>query len=609
MTIVILAKALLPGLPPPIWQPIDLNLYAVILSMGLELTIEIDRSQTGGTFTNHDLISGIVKLTSTSSAALAYIQVKLEGISTSQMTIPYYKNKNEVRQVSVLDVHRLLYDTLIVFPPENVRNVSKAKDFTITPGTYTYPFQFRIPLKTNCAKNESGPTYTSSNPLGAFSLDALKRDLNDIGLINHQDPGSRHYSSQLPPTLPSKNHSAEIKYFVKATCKRSSLFKMSSRSHDFFTFLPLDLMDVFAPVGLHEQEYKEVFFRKDVVFKNRIPEIVGVKMEKEAVTPRPQIYERKKSYFSSFFSPPSPPIPPEKPRRTSSGRSIDVQNTDVPFAFEIRFQHPARLSPTEPPQFKLFLVSNTNPLNYTLAQYGKPEESNGLGIVYLQRLVFELLVVTEISVLAYNGRTTDVHRSRLENKIPICNNTFQDLTLDLMYSKRQKSTSASSNGHLNLNCYELEIPRKYYENFKLPRDLAPTFKTCNLERIYSLAVTAGVSSERVAGLSSREMEKHTKYLDLACYNIIVLSGLKLTQALHSNASNPSFGTSVDSNKDNGRLGELRPPMAQRPSEKGRQSTGSYEDSTLPLPTYEDVVRESSYQDDSEHIRARHRYQK
>lgn len=577
--------------------------------MGLELKIEIDRSQTGGTFTNHDLITGIVKLTSTSSAALAYIQVKLEGISTSQMTIPYYKSKNEVRQQSVLDTHKLLYDSLIVFPPENVRQVSKTKDFTITPGTYTYPFQFRIPLKTNCVKNDGGPTFTASNPLGAFNLDSLRRDLNDMRLTNHQNPNSNHFSSQLPPTLPSSNHSAEIRYFVKATCKRSSFFKMSLRSHDHFTFLPLDLMDVFAPVGLHEQEYKEVFFRKDIVFKNRIPEVVGVKMEKEPLTPRPQMYERKKSLFSSFFSPPSPPIPPEKPRRTSSGRSINVQNTDVSFAFEIRFQYPARLSPTEPPQFKLFLVSNTNPLTYTLAQYGKPDESNGLGIVYLQKLVFELIVITEISVLAYNGRTTDVHRSRLENKIPICNNTFQDLTLDLMYSKKQKSTSASSNGHLNLNCYELEIPRKYYENFKLPRDLAPTFKTCNLERIYTLAVTAGVSSERVVGCSSREMEKRTKYLDLACYNIVVLSGLKLTQALHSNASNPSFGTSFDSNKENGRPNELRPPPAQRLSEKGRQSMGSAEESTLPLPTYEDVVRESSYQDDSEHIRARHRYQK
>lgn len=582
--------------------------------MGIDLNIEIDRTRTAGTFTNYDVISGIVKLTNTSSLSLAYIQVKLEGLSHTQMFVPLRRKKKEHEKHMITDTHKVLYDSHIVFPPENVRKVSLAKEFTLTPGTYTYPFLFRIPLKSGCLKGSAGRTSSFGFPSNAVDINVgnllnvsgLKATLNQLLQGAQQGPDLAHFPGQLPPSLLSMGHSASIRYFIKVTCNRASIFKTNVRATDPFNFLPLDLDDHFQPLMLQEEEYREVYFRKDITFKNRIPQVVAVKMDEKSYQrpPMPQ-QNSKKGFFSSFFTPPSPPVPPEKPRRTNSGRLIDIHENDVNFAFEIRFRHPAILSPTNLPRFKLFFVSNEDPSNYSLAQYGKPQESNGLGVVYLQKLKFDLVVVTNISVVDKDYGAYDVHRSRSEDVIPICNNTYKDLPLDLMNSKKQKSLSASSNGFVALNSYELEIPRKYYENFKLPRDLAPTFKTCNIERTYSLMVVAGVSSEKIGSSSSRpEADKRIKFIDLLCPNIKVLSGLKMTEALHSNALNPSFGTNQEGDA---RVGDYKPPLPHKNSEKSRNSVGSVEDSSLPLPTYEDVVRENSYQDNSEHLRARHRY--
>ena len=53
-----------------------------------DVKIEIDRTSTGGTFTNYDIIKGTVRLIVTNSITLNYIQVKLEGVSKSQLSIP-----------------------------------------------------------------------------------------------------------------------------------------------------------------------------------------------------------------------------------------------------------------------------------------------------------------------------------------------------------------------------------------------------------------------------------------------------------------------------------------------------------------------------------------
>ena len=111
-----------------------------------DVKIEIDRSHTDGAFTNYDIIKGNVTLVVTKAITLNWIQVKLEGESTTQLLIPKFNNnkKKKEKDKIIQDIHKVLYDTTIVFPPDNVRQVSQAKEFTLAPGNYSYPFEFKI---------------------------------------------------------------------------------------------------------------------------------------------------------------------------------------------------------------------------------------------------------------------------------------------------------------------------------------------------------------------------------------------------------------------------------------------------------------------------------
>lgn len=632
--------------------------------MGYDVQIEIDRSRTGGTFTNHDIISGVVKLTTTSELTLSYIMVKLEGVAETQLVIPAggrhdnlrsnrgkrdrRAEKRDKKDKFRLDIHKVLYDSSVVFPPENVRQVSQAKDFTLTPGTYTYGFQFKIPLSNSCKKltGISNKILFSKNSFdvvinnGNFNGRTLINSANNYILgMNPGRPGFNngkqaqsqdyHIDAQLPPSLLDMKGMASIKYFVKVTCKRSSFLKTNLRAFDPFVFLPLDLNNPYSPFreGQQFEEYRERFFRKELVFRDRVPEIVGVKVppSTKALPSTPEMKGSK--FFSSFFGTSSPKYSPTMPARSLSPATVALKPVDVPFAFEMRMPHPPRLSPTATPNFKLHFVSEVDPVHYSLAKHGKPEQSNGLGVVYLQSLKFELKSVTLISVLDNDGNTSEIHQSRVEETLPLCNNTYQNLQFDLRKCKRQNSSSATSAGFIGPNAYELEIPSKYYENFRLPRNLAPSFQTCNISRGYGLYVVAGISSEKMFEAGSlREANEKIKYVDIFCPDIQVLSGLKLTSTLHSNASGTSLGKVQNSR--NGSLSsgfppDHKPPIPERQSqhsvpyfnEKGSDlslplgglNISEEGNGNVPLPTYNDVIRESSYQDDSEHQRARYRY--
>ena len=86
-----------------------------------------------------------------------------------------------------------------------------------------------------------------------------------------------------------------------------------------------------------------------------------------------------------------------------------ITPVNVPFSFEIRFRHPAFLTPGKLPTFKLYLVSTVNPLQYSLDKYGEPEESNGLGVVYLQNITVSLISTTSISIVENDSGMNEFH--------------------------------------------------------------------------------------------------------------------------------------------------------------------------------------------------------
>ncbi|KAI5959765.1 uncharacterized protein KGF55_004997 [Candida pseudojiufengensis] len=664
-----------------------------------DVKIEIDRTTTDGTFTNHDIIKGSVTLVVTKAITLNWIQVKLEGISSTQLSIPKQLNNRKDRDKKeklIKDDHKVLYDTQIVFPPDNVRQVSQAKDFTLAPGNYSYGFEFKIPLNNSCVKMGGITNKVSLNLKtfdvminnGNFNSTFVKNKANQFineygvplngsnqkGSIKPPQNQQQHYhiTSQLPPSLSGIGDFAKIKYFLKVTCKRSSFLKTNLRAYDPFIFLPLDLdMNNRPLLGNQEFEvdYREAFVRKELIFRNRIPEIVGVKFptnstrktnEKKALPAVPNIAPKKQGLISRLFGSDSnvssslntsnvysqashqiPHSSSEKPRKFIP----EINAKDVPFSFEIRFRYPAFLIPTKPPSFKLFLISSLNPQRYSLAEYGKPDESNGLGIIYLQKLTITLTSTTLVSVVENDGASNEYHMGQHEERIDICNNTYQNLKFDLMHSQLNRNASSVSSNNLNSptnSIYEIEIPRKYFDNCILPDHLSPSFKTCNITRKYNLNIKAGFSCEIIKDFRDKsELSKKIKYVDLQCVNIKVLSGLNITSTLHNNASRSSIPT-LSQNSTSNNTPQLHTPPPTLPSKASERSyshssispmnhsspqnngsshnesnghiqdhetnENSTNEPTAMLPTYEDVVLESSYQDNSEHQRARRRYQ-
>lgn len=606
-----------------------------------DVNIEVDRSENGGTFTNYDIIRGVVNLTVTTSISLNYIQVKLEGISRSQLVIPAEKRPRKDRDKKdkmVSDIHKVLYESSVVFPPDNVQKVSQAKEFTLTPGNYQYPFEFRIPLNNSCVKLQ-GITNKVLFNRKTFDINFINGSLNCTNVKNMAQKYYQHYtgsqnmpttqefetsnyhlSSQLPPSLSGMQDFASIKYFVKVTCKRSSFLKTNLRAYDPIIFLPLDLDTKNRPLSGDFEEYKEEFIRRELIFKNRIPSIVGVKVPPEVTKkkelPNTPYFPKRKSFLQKVFSPALEPLqlpePPNYNKPTSETYYPEISSKDVPFSFEVRFRHPSFLIPTKLPSFRLFLISKVDPLKYTLSQYGKPDKSNGLGVVYLQELNIELISTTVNSVI--EDSTGELHKGRIVEKISMCKNRYKNLKFDLKNCRKQKSDKfAVSNNSL---MYELEIPKEHFQNAILPDHVSPSFKTCNISRSYTLTISAGFSDINLT--DSQYLERKVKHVDLVFQNIRVVSGLNMTSTLHANSSGlnvPQEFPSSTNEKRNGSVvnlinGQNVITNNGSPNETSSNSTDAITNDQQPvvLPTYDDVMRESTFQHNSDHLQARRRYQ-
>lgn len=543
--------------------------------MGYDVKVIIDRTLSEGTFTNNDEISGVVKFVTTSPVSLTSIQVKLEGVSTTELIIPDRRHlrvgetnrRRDKREKVLRDVHKVLYDTMVVFPPENVRPVSKAKEFTLPPGNYEYPFRFKIPLASECSK-VSGISNKVSFNTKTFDLKINNGNFNTLVIMaaandyitqlsnpdahlrnqksrNHElEQNQYHIVGQLPPTMKVSDKQGSVEYFVKVTCKRLSFLKSNFRAQDPFDFLPLDLDEGGRPLSLQAVERnREIFFRK--TFNLHDP---------SKSLPDPPT---NKGFFSSLFGSSS-----SAPNRHSAS------SNSFPVHFEVRFKHPALLMPRRPPPFRLFLVTEVPPINFA----DKAGISNGKGVVYLQGLKIELYSITTISVLESDGSRKEIHQGRCAETIPLCTNQYQNLVLDLKDLRDLKSAFTSGATATASGSYEFEIPKKYYENCTVPRTLAPTFRTCNIARSYSLGVVASFSDTQVTSANDPRVQN----VELVCQDVRVLSGINRQSGQQK--QNPQ-ASDVD---------YAAPPEAPRPNNKSSFAPVSErrEDEAAP-PAYEE----------------------
>ncbi|KAK1150013.1 hypothetical protein N8T08_003571 [Aspergillus melleus] len=190
----------------------------------MSATIHLDNSHTH--FTNLDFLSGRVVINLPSEAAIGGIQVKLEGESRTRLSgprNPHHEQSDKKR--TELEVHKLLYKVVTVFPTPEVFN-SKAPNttYTFASGTYEYPFQFKFPFNNACSMHNS-----------------MLTNLNITGLkVEMAKDTNRHVKKTLPPSLSGFPGEADIKYYLKATIIRPQFYKENIRAIHDLNFLPIE---------------------------------------------------------------------------------------------------------------------------------------------------------------------------------------------------------------------------------------------------------------------------------------------------------------------------------------------------------------------------------
>jgi hypothetical protein len=174
-------------------------------------------------YTNLDFISGRIILNLSREDDVSAILVKLEGESKTRMAIPEDpRMRGDSRIQYAQENHKILYKVQQVFPSPDLAPGTLSA-YTLRPGQHEYPFRFKFPFNNGCA--------THQKSIGFAGIRLI--DLPD------QTP-YRHVTKTLPPSLNGFSEEAEIRYYVKVTVQRPSIWKGNRRSELGLKFLPIE---------------------------------------------------------------------------------------------------------------------------------------------------------------------------------------------------------------------------------------------------------------------------------------------------------------------------------------------------------------------------------
>ncbi|KAI9055809.1 hypothetical protein LZ554_000749 [Drepanopeziza brunnea f. sp. 'monogermtubi'] len=189
----------------------------------MSVRIQLDDPHTF--YTNLDFISGRVILSLPSEESVSAIVVKLEGESrTALMRPPNMPNSQRNRREGIVEEnHKILYKVMQVFPNVAGGLSSMGQAFMLKAGKHEYPFRMKISFNNGCADPQQiGP------------------GLGGLGLGGLAQMQYKHVKKTLPPSLTGFPGEAEIRYFVKVTVQRPSMFKENRRSALGFRFMPIE---------------------------------------------------------------------------------------------------------------------------------------------------------------------------------------------------------------------------------------------------------------------------------------------------------------------------------------------------------------------------------
>jgi hypothetical protein len=175
-------------------------------------------------YTNLDFITGRIILNLTSDENVSAILVKLEGESNTVLMRPRQDYDRKDRPSIAAENHKILYRVEQVFPSKDpASGMTSGLAYTLPVGQHEYPFRFKLPFNNGCA------TRTQSVGFAGIRLMDVPQQMQ-----------YKHVHKLLPPSLSGFAGLAEIRYYVKVTVQRPSLFKGNHRAQVGFKFLPIE---------------------------------------------------------------------------------------------------------------------------------------------------------------------------------------------------------------------------------------------------------------------------------------------------------------------------------------------------------------------------------
>lgn len=396
-------------------------------------------------YTNLDIISGKVILGVSRPEHIGAVIVKLEGESKTALGIPdaaqdAYPQPTVRRRPSRPTVtessqvlhenHKVLYKVLQVFPDEDVPAYSVP--VTLNPGQHEWNFSFRVPFNNACGDPNAMAKIGGLAGAGGFAGPSLF----GMGGIRLMDGSKqlfyKHVTKTLPPSFTGFPRQAEIRYYIKVTIQRPSLFKENFRHQLGFKFLPIEPP---RPPPTHQEAYA----RRPFTFRAKSSG-PGSPSPSLANTKRTSMFGRKGSATSSV---------------TVNGTSSP--NTDRPPSIEIsaRLPHPSILTCNKPVPIRLIARK-------LVASHAE---------CYLASIQIDLVGSTVV-------RCQDMVNTETTRWVVV---SRHGLALPL---QRGPDDAVDT---------ETEINKVLWDSKPLPNTVMPSFVTCNLRRTYALELKLGVS--------------------------------------------------------------------------------------------------------------------
>ncbi|KAI0152809.1 hypothetical protein GGR57DRAFT_469174 [Xylariaceae sp. FL1272] len=385
------------------------------------MSIRISLDKPPEFYTNLDIVSGRVILNLTRPESIGNIVVKLEGESQTALVIPPPGNRDDynVSNEVVSENHKILYKVFQVYPDDGVA-------LQLQPGQHEFKFNFKLPLNNIChdvkALLNAGAGVGVMNKGGIRTMDPTKQML----LL--------HLKSTLPPSITGFPRQAEVRYYIKVTIQRPSIFKENWRYSLGLKFLPIEPPRPKAST-------QEAFARRPFAFKPRTP-----------------LNPSRKSFFSK-----------------SSSSSPDPNVILPSFEISTRLPYPSILTCNEPV-----------PLRIISKKLSVANEQ-----IYLSALEVALIGHTHIRVnnLENVERSTWVVASALDISIPLGKandpvGTEFEIPNTIWAGRRLPNTVSPSFRTCNLaRRYELEIrlSLSWGKNGSLPQVITLPLKMSKIE--------------------------------------------------------------------------------------------------------------------------------